>query len=70
MVHDDGNDKFSLVQTVKTEVGASKMAVDVKTHRLFLPSADFIAAPPATPENPRPRRTVVSGSFRLLVMEP
>lgn len=70
VVHEDGNDRYSLVQTVKTEVGASRMAVDTKTHRLFLPSADFVAAPPATPENPKPRRTVVAGSFRVLVMEP
>jgi hypothetical protein len=70
VVHEDGNDKFSLVQTVKTEVGASKMAVDAKTHRLFLPSADFIPPPPATPENPKPRRTMVPGSFRVLVLEP
>jgi DNA-binding beta-propeller fold protein YncE len=70
VVHEDGNDKFSLVQTVQTEVGASKMAVDAKTHRVFLPSADFIPAPPATPENPKPRRTMVPGSFRVLVLEP
>lgn len=70
VVHEDGHDKFSLVETVKTEVGASKMAVDPKTHRLFLPSADFIPAPPATPENPKPRRTMVPGSFRVLVLEP
>lgn len=70
VVHEDGNDKFSLVQTVKTETGASKMAVDARTHRLFLPSADFLPAPAATAENPKPRRTMVPGSFRVLVMEP
>jgi DNA-binding beta-propeller fold protein YncE len=70
VVHEDGNDKFSLVETVTTEAGASKMAVDYKTHRLFLPSADFVPAPPATPENPNPRKTMVPGSFRVLVFEP
>jgi DNA-binding beta-propeller fold protein YncE len=70
VVHEDGNDKFSLVQTVKTEVGASRMAVDARTHRLFLPSADFLPAPAATAENPKPRRSMVPGSFRVLVMEP
>jgi hypothetical protein len=70
VVHEDASDKFSLVETVTTEVGASKMAVDTKTHRLFLPSADFIPAPPATADNPKPRRTMVPGSFRVLVLEP
>jgi len=70
VVHEDGNDTFSLQQTVTTEPGARTMAVDTKTHRLFLPSADFIAPPPATPENPSPRRTMVPGSFRVLVLEP
>lgn len=70
VVHEDGNDRFSLVQTVTTELGANKMAVDSKTHRVFLPSADFIPAPPATPENPNPRRTTAPGSFRVLVLEP
>jgi DNA-binding beta-propeller fold protein YncE len=70
VVHEDGNDKFSLVQTVKTEAGARTMAVDAKTHRVFLPSADFTPTPPATPENPKPRRTMVPGSFRVLVLEP
>jgi DNA-binding beta-propeller fold protein YncE len=70
IVHEDSKDKFSLVQTVQTESGARTMAVDTKTHRLFLPTADFIAAPAATPENPQPRRTMVPDSFRVLVLEP
>jgi DNA-binding beta-propeller fold protein YncE len=70
VIHEDSQDKFSLVQTVKTEVGARTMAVDPKTHRVFLPSADYIPPPPATPENPHPRRSMVPGSFRVLVLEP
>lgn len=63
-------DKFTMVETVKTEVGARTMAVDPKTHRLFLPSADY--EPPATPtkENQNPRRKMIAGSFKVLVLEP
>lgn len=70
VVHEDGNDKFSLVQTVQTEPGARTMAVDAKTHRVFLPSADFIPPPAASADNPKPRRSMVPGSFRVLVLEP
>ena len=40
------------------------------SHRVFMPTADFIPAPPATPDNPKPRRSTTPGSFRILVLEP
>jgi DNA-binding beta-propeller fold protein YncE len=70
VVHEDGNDHFSLVATVPTEFGARTFAVDPKTHRLFLPSCDWTPAPPATTDNPKPKRTMVPGTFRVLVLEP
>ncbi|MDR3415146.1 MAG: hypothetical protein P4L83_03075 [Nevskia sp.] len=70
VVHEDGGDRFSLVQTVKTEYGARTMAVDAKTHRVFMPSADFGPAPAPTPEKPNPRRPMIPGTFRVLVLEP
>ena len=70
VLHEDSADKFTMVETVKTEDGARTMAVDAKTHRLFLPSADYAPAAAPTKENPNPRRTMVAGSFRILVLEP
>jgi hypothetical protein len=70
VLHEDSKDRFSLLPTVKTEFGARTMAVDTKTHRLFLPTADFGPMPAATPENPRPRAAIVPGTFRVLVLEP
>lgn len=70
VVQENGANAFSLVQTVRTQTGARTMAVDPKTHRLFLPSADFMPATPATAANPQPRRSIVPGSFRVLVLEP
>src|SRR5207245_617652 len=43
--HEDAPDKFSVVETVKTEFGARNIALDPKTHRLFIDTADF---PPAS----------------------
>ena len=70
VVHEDSADKFTLVETVKTEFGARTMAVDPKTHRLFLPSADYEPATKATKETPNLRRKMVPNSFRVLVLEP
>jgi YVTN family beta-propeller protein len=65
--HEDSADKFSVVETVKTEFGARNMALDPKTHKLFIDTADFGPAPAATTEQPNPQPTPVSGTFRLLV---
>jgi DNA-binding beta-propeller fold protein YncE len=70
VVHEDSPNQFSLAQTVKTEYGARTMAVDTKTHRVFMPSADWGPAAAPTPSNPNPRRPMVPGSFRVLVLEP
>src|ERR1700676_2435359 len=65
--HEDSADKFSVVETVKTEFGARNMALDPKTHKLFIDTANFGSAPAATTEQPNPQPTPVSGTFRLLV---
>jgi DNA-binding beta-propeller fold protein YncE len=70
VVHEDSPNQFTLVQTVKTEYGARTMAVDTKTHRVFMPSADWGPAAAPTPGNPNPRRPMVPDSFRVLVLEP
>jgi YVTN family beta-propeller protein len=65
--HEDTPDKFSVVETVKTEFGARNMALDPKTHRLFIDTADFGPAPAPTAEQPHPQPTPIAGTFRLLV---
>ena len=68
VVRVESADKFTFVETVTTEFGARTMAVDTKTHRLFLPSADY--EPAALKEKATARRKMVPGSFRVLVLEP
>jgi DNA-binding beta-propeller fold protein YncE len=57
-------------QSVPTRRGARTMALDVRSHRIYLVTADFGAPPAATPEHPHPRPAILPGSFRLLVLEP
>ena len=41
VVHEDSPDKFSVVENVPTKKSARTMTVDLKTHNVFLPAADF-----------------------------
>jgi DNA-binding beta-propeller fold protein YncE len=68
VVHEDAPDKMSVVENVATQRGARTMALDPKTHRLFLITAEFGPAPAPTTEQPRPRPTMVPNSFTLLVL--
>jgi DNA-binding beta-propeller fold protein YncE len=54
--------------TVATERGARTMAIDTKTHKIYLPTADFAAAP-ATADKKQGRPRPVPGSFRLVILE-
>ena len=65
--HEDSPDKFSIVGTIKTELGAKTMGLDIKTHRLFLDTSDFGAPPAPTAERPNPQAPTVLGTFRVLV---
>jgi len=68
VVHQDAPDRYSVVQTLATQRGARTIALDPATHRVYTVTAELGAAPAATPENPRPRRPVVPGTFVLLAI--
>lgn len=67
VIHEDSPEKFTEVETVDTQYGAKTMAIDLKTHNLFLTTADFGPAPAATKEQPHPGRKPIPGTFRVLV---
>ncbi len=58
--------EFKVVETVKTEVGARTIALDSKTHHVFVSTAQYGETPAATTENPNPRPKVVPGTFMVL----
>jgi YVTN family beta-propeller protein len=60
-------DKLTVVQTLKTERGARTMAIDPKTHRIYLPSAQFQPPPSPSPGMSPGRPTVVPNTLKLLV---
>lgn len=67
VVHEDAPDKFSVVENVATQRGARTMALDLKSHEVYLVTADFAPAPPSANENPRPRMMAVPGTFVVLI---
>jgi hypothetical protein len=64
--HEDSPNKFSAMDTVKTQYGAKTMGLDAKTHRVFVDTADF-GAPPAPVNGRAGRPAPVLGTFRVLV---
>ena len=63
-------DKLTVVQTLKTERGARTMAIDPKTHRIYLPSAQFQPPPSPSPGASPARPTIVPNTLKLLVYGP
>jgi len=67
VIHEDSPDKYTVVENVPTEKGARTMALDPKTHTVYLAMAQVEMLPPAEGDaKGRPRRKVVPGSFGLL----
>ena len=67
VVHQDSPDKYTVVANVPTQRGARTMALDPKTHNVFLATAQYGPPPAATPERPNPRPAMLPNSFVILV---
>jgi YVTN family beta-propeller protein len=67
IVKEETPEKLRAVQTLKTERGARTMALDLKTHRIYLPSAKFEPAPSPSPGASPARPRIVPNTLKLLV---
>lgn len=67
IAREESPETLTVVQTLKTERGAKTMALDLKTHNIYVAAMKFeTAADPAAdapPQRPKP----IPGSFRILV---
>jgi len=68
VVHEESPGKFSVADNVPTQQGARTMALDSKTHNVWVVTAKFGPPPAATPDNPHPRRSIVPDTFAALVI--
>jgi len=67
---EEAPDKLTTVQTLKTERSARTMAVDPKTHRIYLPSAQFEPAATPSPGASPTRPKMIPNTMKLLVYGP
>jgi YVTN family beta-propeller protein len=67
VVREESPEKFSVAENIPTQKGARTLALDSKTHNVFLATAKFGPTPPATPENPHPHN-ILHDSFAILVL--
>src|SRR5579872_2287967 len=63
VIHEDSPDKYTVVENVPTKRSARTMGLDLKTHNIFLPAAEF--EPPAAGER---RGKMKPGSFGIVVV--
>lgn len=63
-------DKLTTVQTLKTERGARTIALDAKTHRIYLPTAQFEPAATPSPGASPTRPKMVPNTMKVLVYGP
>jgi YVTN family beta-propeller protein len=67
---EEGPDKLTVVQILKTERSARTIALDPKTHRIYLPSAQFEPPPSPSPGASPGRPKIVPNTVKLLVYGP
>lgn len=68
VVREESPAKFSVAENVKTQEGARTLALDDKTHEVFVVTAKFGPPPAPTSENPHPRHSILPDSFVVLVV--
>jgi YVTN family beta-propeller protein len=64
---EDAPDKLTVVQVLRTQRGARTMALDSRTHRIYLPTAQFVPAPSPSPGSSPARPSIVPNTLKLLV---
>ncbi|MBL0180801.1 MAG: YncE family protein [Chitinophagaceae bacterium] len=64
VIHEDNANKFSVIENVTTKRGARTIALDEKSHMVYMPTAEFEAQEPGQKGRPKMK----PGSFQVLVV--
>ena len=70
IVKQESPDRYTVAKTLGTARGARTMALDAKSHRVYLVTSDFGAAPAPTADVPHPRPPQVPDTFTVHVAGP
>jgi YVTN family beta-propeller protein len=65
VIHEKSAKDFELIENVPTKKGARTIAIDEKTHKLYLPTADFL---PPNPDEKGKKPGTVPGTFHVIVV--
>jgi DNA-binding beta-propeller fold protein YncE len=68
VVRESSPGNFEVAETVATQQGARTMAIDTKTHRIYLPAARFSSLPSSASQGSHLRPTMIKDSFVVLVV--
>ena len=68
VVREESPSKFSVAENVKTQEGARTLALDDKTHNVYVVTAKFGPPPAPTPDHPHPRHSILPNTFVVLVL--
>ena len=68
VVREESPSKFSVAENVKTQEGARTLALDDKTHNVYVVTAKFGPPPAPTPDHPHPRHSILPDTFVVLVL--
>lgn len=70
VIKEEPKDKFTVLETIKSQKGARTICINPTNGILYLTTPDFGAKPEPTAENPKPRASIVPNSFKVLVFAP
>ena len=66
VIQENDPNTFTVLENFPTQKGARTVTLNSKTHKIYLPTAEYGETPAATTENPRPRATMKPDSFVVL----
>jgi DNA-binding beta-propeller fold protein YncE len=69
VVAETSPEKFEALPSINTQIGARTMAIDPKSARIYLVTADMTVNESAAPSDSRHRYSVKTGSVRLLFLD-
>jgi hypothetical protein len=70
VVQELNKDSYKVLENITTMAGARTLALDIRTHHIYAPTAEMNPAPAATADNPEPRRTAKPDSFFIMDIAP
>lgn len=70
VIQEKDADTYSVIENFPTQKGARTITLNSKTHKVYLPTAEYGETPAVSSENPRPRAALKPNSFTILEIAP